>query len=261
MSAFNSDASPVHLSGGGAQAWRAGGIVLKPGFDPVSANWEAGVSLKIKQEGFRVAKPVKSRTGEWCVEGWCAWEFLEGGHDKGRWPERVAANIAFHKALAGFPKPAHFDGRTSPWSVADRVAWGEEKVEFSEPFREPLARLFAILKPINLPSQLVHGDLGYENIIFQPGLAPAIIDFSPYWRPAGLSLGVATADALAWEGADASILKEVEHLPHFYQLFARAVITRLVVADRVFRAGRKDMVEDIAGYQPAMDIIFAGQMA
>ena len=41
--------------------------------------------------------------------------------------------------------------------------------------------------PIVTTSQLIHGDLT-ENILFAEGLSPAVIDFSPYWRPVGLRL-------------------------------------------------------------------------
>ena len=38
-------------------------------------------------------------------------------------------------------------------------------------------------------------------MLFADASPPAVIDFSPYWRPAGLALAVAAVDALMWGGA------------------------------------------------------------
>jgi hypothetical protein len=56
------------------------------------------------------------------------------------------------------------------------------------------------------PAQLVHGDLG-GNVLFAPSLAPAIIDFSPYWRPPGYAEAVAAVDAFLWFGAGDHVLR------------------------------------------------------
>jgi hypothetical protein len=56
------------------------------------------------------------------------------------------------------------------------------------------------------PAQLVHADLG-GNVLFAPGLAPAIIDFSPYWRPPGYAEAVAAVDAFLWFGAGDHVLR------------------------------------------------------
>ena len=51
----------------------------------------------------------------------------------------------------------------------------------------------------------MHGDLT-GNVLFARGLPPAVIDFSPYWRPVGFASAVVVGDALLWEGADESLL-------------------------------------------------------
>jgi hypothetical protein len=70
-------------------------------------------------------------------------------------------------------------------------------------------------------------------VLFAVGEPPAVIDFSPYWRPAGLALAVAAVDALMWSGADPAILgplaAQAETGPgDFGQLLARALVYRLV---------------------------------
>lgn len=56
--------------------------------------------------------------------------------------------------------------------------------------------LLAAVRPVRLPSQLVHGDIA-GNVLFAAGQSPAVIDFSPYWRPPGYALAVAAVDLLA----------------------------------------------------------------
>jgi hypothetical protein len=62
------------------------------------------------------------------------------------------------------------------------------------------------LEPLGGP-QLVHGDLA-GNVLFAAGKEPAIIDFSPYWRPSEYAEGVVLADALCWHSASVSLLEE-----------------------------------------------------
>lgn len=51
----------------------------------------------------------------------------------------------------------------------------------------------------------MHGDLS-NNVLFAPGLAPAIIDFSPYWRPVPYADAIALVDGLLGRGAPAALL-------------------------------------------------------
>jgi len=88
----------------------------------------------------------------------------------------------------------------------------------------------------------VHGDLT-GNILFADGHSPAVIDFAPYWRPASFGSSVVVGDALAWEGADESLLGAVEHVPSFPQFLLRALIYRIVV-DALFRPGEPDRPDD-----------------
>ena len=99
-------------------------------------------------------------------------------------------------------------------------------------------RLLAALRPVRLPGQLVHGDLG-GNVLFADGAPPAVIDFSPYWRPPGLALAIAAVDALTWSGADPAILDALDGEPELDQLLARAHVGRLVT-EVVIRRGDPD---------------------
>jgi uncharacterized protein (TIGR02569 family) len=91
-------------------------------------------------------------------------------------------------------------------------------------------------------SQLVHGDLT-GNVLFADGLPPAVIDFSPFWRPPGYATAIVVGDALLWEGADESLLAAVSRVDDFPQLLLRALVFRAVV-DALFRPGPRPDDED-----------------
>ena len=155
----------------------------------------------------------------------------------------IAASRAFHAALAGRPAPPWLGQDGSQWTVGDQVAWGERDpgsvlAAAPRPLAAQLRSLLAALRPVRLPAQLIHGDLG-GNVLFAAGEPPAVIDFSPYWRPAGLALAVAAVDALTWSGADPAILGELADQPELDQLLARAHVGRLVT-EIVSRRGDRD---------------------
>ena len=87
--------------------------------------------------------------------------------------------------------------------------------------------LVSALRPVITPSQLIHGDLT-GNVLFDSLQPPAIIDFSPYWRPTAYASAIVIADALVWEGADRQILDAVTHIRDFGQYLVRALIFRAV---------------------------------
>jgi phosphotransferase family enzyme len=202
------------LPGGTGRAWRAGELVLKP-LDraPAEIAWQADVLSSIREDGFRVAPPVPL-----IVERWTAWRYVEGRHEPGRWLDIIAAGERFHAALAGVPRPsAIIDAGVEPWATGDRVAWD------GEPF-DGLEDILAALRPVTGPSTLIHGDLT-GNVLFHDELPPAIIDFTPYWRPAEFASAIVIADALAWEGAPPELADTVDS-----QYLLRALIYRGVTS-------------------------------
>jgi hypothetical protein len=266
LASFGADATiaPVALPGGEGTSWRAGDMVLKPAGDPRVARWTADLYLSLsgrEDPGFRVPRPLRSAAGGWIAadsapaastrasaETWVAWQWLPGepANWAGRsplWPRLIAASRAFHVALAGRAAPPWLGTDGSPWTTGDQVAWGERDpgsvlADAPEPLAGQLRSLLAALRPVRLPAQLIHGDLG-GNVLFADGEPPAVIDFSPYWRPAGLALAVAVADALMWSGADPAILSPLAiqagcDPADFSQLLARALVYRLVT-EVIFR--------------------------
>ncbi|WP_336216761.1 phosphotransferase [Nonomuraea sp. LPB2021202275-12-8] len=156
--------------------------------------------------------------------GWTASEFLEGEPaPAGRWASLMAVGRAFHEALREVPRPDLLDRRNHPWAVADRVAWADAAPSLPGEAGRALAALLELRGPVEAPDQLIHGDLT-GNVLFHPGQRPAVIDFSPYWRPARYAEAIVTADALLYHGAGPELAGGGEDVP----LLVRALIFRLV---------------------------------
>ena len=276
LASFGASADPVSLPGGRGTAWRAGEVVLKPAGDPRVARWTADLYRDLdpldlldplspldplaarRDPGFRVPRPLRTvaedgATGDWVAQdplagAWVAWQWLPGEPASWSgvspfWPSLIAASRAFHAALVGRPAPPWLGRDGSQWTVGDQVAWGERDpgsvlAAAPGPLAAQLRSLLAALRPVRLPAQLIHGDLG-GNVLFAAGEPPAVIDFSPYWRPAGLALAVAAVDALTWSGAEPAILGELADQPELDQLLARAHVGRLVT-EIVSRRGDPD---------------------
>ena len=99
--------------------------------------------------------------------------------------------------------------------------------------------LLARRRAVEVASQLVHGDLG-GNVLFDDELPPAVIDLSPYWRPAPYADAIVVADAVAGEGAPDELVDA--HLRrHGEQLLLRAVLFRVAVDHRELDAYRRVM--------------------
>jgi len=246
VEAFGGRWPPERLHGGEGRAWRAGDVVLKPLDRSVNGlEWEADLLGRVRGDAFRVPSPLRAADGSLTIDGWYATAFLVGRHEPGRWADIIHAGEGFHAAVAAEPRPAFLDRRTDPWSIGDRVAWDELPVtDFAD--AKHVARLAAARRPLDAPHQLIHGDLT-GNVLFAEGLPPAIIDLSPYWRPAAFATAIVVADALVWEGADTSLLSHVRHIDHFAQYLVRALIYRMVT-DRIVGSEGADP------YEPAVEI-------
>jgi uncharacterized protein (TIGR02569 family) len=250
LAAFGSRETPTPLQGGRGLAWRAGTIVLKPvDTSEESLVWEAQVLAGIRAEGFRVSGPERSIAGALVVDGWSASTFCVGRHEPRRWTDVIAVGRLLHRALEGIPRPAFLSSRTDPWAVAERAAWGDSPLA---PYRSAphVARLEASLEPVDAPAQLIHGDLT-GNVLFADPLPPAIIDLSPYWRPVEFASAIIVADALVWEGAEAFELQSAFDIDSFGQLFARALLFRILTDVIVDPGGSRARA---AAYPPAVDL-------
>ncbi|MGW3933066.1 phosphotransferase [Streptomyces microflavus] len=246
LDAFGINGIPEPLTGGQGRSVRVGGAVLKPA-EGAEEEWEWAASVferLPRGAGFRVPRPLRSADGCAVVEGWTAAEFVEGRPGpRGQWPGVVAAGRAFHAALRTQPRPGFLDRRTHPWAVADRVAWGEEEVDVVAELAEPLSALLALRRPVEAAAQLIHGDLT-GNVLFAPGRDPAVIDFSPYWRPPLYAEAVVIGDGLLWYTPAPALQAGGDGDPRWRQMLIRALIFRLVALSGLvgpsWRAGEKE---------------------
>jgi uncharacterized protein (TIGR02569 family) len=249
---------PVRLPGGQGTTWRAGPVVLKPADSVRAGRWFAEVYDGLNGPGFRVPRPVRAMSGDWVALGWTCWQWVPGDAAdwsgvSPRWPELIAVSRALHAALADVPVPPWRGTEDdNPWVTGDQVAWGERDPgpllgAAAGELAGQVRLLLAALRPVSLPGQLVHADLA-GNVLFADGMTPAVIDFSPLERPAGLPLAVVAVDALQWHQALPEVLDQLADEPELDQLLARALIYRHVTEivrrggtpgiDRVARAGK-----------------------
>jgi uncharacterized protein (TIGR02569 family) len=259
---------PVRLPGGQGTAWRAGMVVLKPADSVREGRWFAEVYDGLAGPGFRVPRPVRALTGDWVALGWTAYRWVPGAAAdwsgvSPRWPGMVAVSRALSAALIGVPVPPWRATVENPWTIGDEVAWGErDPGPLLGPGAGPLAgqvrRLLAALRPIDLPNQLIHADLA-GNVLFADGLPPAVIDFSPLERPAGLPLAVVAVDTLMWQRASHEVLGYLSGEPELDQMLARALVYRLVT-DIVRHAGTTGVDADARAAQPVTELVL-GRLA
>jgi uncharacterized protein (TIGR02569 family) len=251
VAAFGLRGRPVRLSGGRGGSWRAGhGVLKRLDMAPAELEWHATVLDEIRPVGIRLARRLRAASGSLVVDGWTATSWLEGAHEP-RWAAIVDAGERLHDALTGLARPPWLAQRTDPWSIGDRVAWEEAPVE---PYVDSPAirELAAIRRPIGAPSQLVHGDLT-GNVLFAAGAAPAVIDLALYWRPRAFAAAVVVVDALAWHGADPSIVATVGPEDPI-QFLIRAAFYRMVT-DRVAGSDVDIGLPDGGPYRKVIDLI------
>ncbi|TDC89609.1 TIGR02569 family protein [Nonomuraea deserti] len=269
LGAYGAEGRPVWMGG----AWRVGDLVVKQVEFLPETLWRAEtLSALPESPAFRVARPVRARDGAWAAHGWEAARLVPGEPDVGRQDDVLRTGAAFHEAIAHLSRPAYLDVRDDPWSYGDRVAWEEphDPSGAADPPRgaglagaaglsgrsglsgaagllEPLVRA---RRPVDLPSQAVHGDLP-GNVLFAPGLPPAIIDWPVYWRPPSWAAAVAVVDALCWYGASPALAERWAHLPEWGQMLVRALIYRIVTHEAL-NGPETWTPEQVAAYRPAV---------
>ena len=250
-------AIPCRVEGGQGVTFRVGDLAIKRCEDVAQAEWLGGIMETLQEQGFRIARPIRAASGSFVFDGWCAMRWIEGTPAlEGRWREAVEACEAFHRALAHVPWSPVLEPMDNPYARADAAIWSATPLEgvFLGPAAERLRRL---LRPVTLPSQLVHGDPSEGNMLFLQDQPPGIIDMAPYWHPAGYSLAMLVADGIAWSRAPLNLLAQVMPRPEMDQLLARAVLFRLYVGF-LFRGGEAGAEHRARAYAPVIEAIEQG---
>lgn len=178
-----------HQLFGGCAAGRAPrgwqGVLSSSLIRDLRISWLGEVWDHLAPTDVRVARPVLSRDGHSAVEGWAATELVAGAEpdlsEPSTWLALIETARALHQLVSHLPRPDFIAARADPWAGADHAAWGERPMHFVLELAELAVRLRSQPDPPGQP-RLVHGDLT-GNVLFAPGLPPAVIDVSPYWRP------------------------------------------------------------------------------
>ncbi|MCB9801367.1 MAG: hypothetical protein H6773_04235 [Pseudomonadales bacterium] len=254
LKAFGISDEAILLPGGEGTSYRAGDIVLKPTQNNAESAWIATTLSSINQDGFRVTQQVKTTTGEWVSDGWQAFRYLKGKYIKGRWEEKIDISRKFHGALSTIEKPNFIGTRQTPWEVADSEIWGSNQITFDQQLQKVTNPLLAVKQDIFPTEQLIHGDIT-GNILFSESLSPAIIDFSPYWRPAEYATAILIVDALVWEGAADSLFSKLENTWVNNQLLIRAALWRIKTSELFSQRKLKDLKNEASAYAHFVDVL------
>ena len=236
---FNLTGAPVPLPGGSASVYRSGDWVLKKiratslenQRSPELAAWIAAFSETCQQDGFRLPAQRKTRRGDWITEdGWIATHFLPGRTaEAADIPACIDAIQAMHHSLRSIP--AHEAMRANPtaWGFAQAHCWGEKPVRLQTELSGLVNELYRLRQSVQTaPFQLIHGDLNPGNILIDPMLPPAFLDFSPFWGPPEFALAI-FANFIGPRRGDRSVLRFFEEIPDFDQLLIRASVRMLLV--------------------------------
>jgi hypothetical protein len=228
--AFGVRADELRRAPAGPHCWTDGHLFLKPvGCVPEHA-WVCEVYANWTATHVRVPEPVMPRgSGEtgWSSDGWGAQLLIRGRDtEPGELDKVRQASDAFHACIRDLPKPAFMDERDDPFAFGDRLAWEGVEPEGDGETLTLIERLREHLAPVSDRSQVIHGDI-LGNVMLVDGHLPAVIDWPPYFRPAGFANAIAATDAATFRAAPLSLLDEWSSGADWNQLLVRALLYRL----------------------------------
>jgi hypothetical protein len=118
------------------------------------------------------------------------------------------------------------DDRNDPWAFGDRLAWEGIEPEGDAETLAVIERLRHHLGPVAATPQVIHGDI-LSNVMLVDGQVPVVIDWPPYFRPAGLANAIAAIDAVTFRAVPLSLLDDWSSGEDWNQLLVRALLYRL----------------------------------
>lgn len=241
LDVFGVAGTPRVLPGGTQRVYRVGQAVFKR-LHPTSLDnskslrlhaWLAPYLQGVSENGFRLAKPIPTKSGPWLTpDGWTAWTYVEGRPAASAdVPSCIDAIQALHAALRDVPNHTLLEENASIFGQADRASWDVRPGQV-DPRVEPLLdALYARRQPVEgLTDQLIHGDLNPGNILVAPGLPPGFIHVAPFWRPVEFALGM-FANWIGPREGNAPVLDAFRDVASFDQMLVRAAIRMLLIMD------------------------------
>ncbi|MBA4853331.1 hypothetical protein [Emticicia sp. BO119] len=246
----------VRLNGGQGRSVRVGDFVIKPIDEVNKYNWIGSVLAPISTSGLSIAKPLKSKNGNFVENGYGVTKYIEGEFSQGNIKEKIKACQALSHLLQSIKQPEQWTHWHSPWQRANQVAW--EEADLPDNTNLHSVKLIKSIKtgyqPIHLPKQLVHSDLA-GNILFN-GSTPVIIDFSPEFRPKAYAEILLITDSIAWHQEELKSLWITQYSKFLLtQLALRAIIFRLTVTV-IFNPDNHDSVlKELKNFEPILNIL------
>ncbi len=262
VSAYGLDVDALRrLAGGQDRTWSDGAVVLKPVGFAAEHEWVCEVYAGWgHHESVRVPEPLPGPDGGWSYDGWAAHWFVPGRDASMRTDAALIRRAAefFHAGVVDLPRPDFLDERDDGWTYGDSVAWDGAPVCGRPETRALIEAGVAAMRPVSAAAQVVHGDIG-GNVVMADGHPPAIIDWPPYFRPAGWALAVAAVDGICWEGVPESLLDEWSDVPEWPQLCLRAHVYRVATRGRHEELGLfpDSSQEYVAACRPSLDAVLA----
>jgi uncharacterized protein (TIGR02569 family) len=249
---------PKFLGGTDRSTFRVGNTVLKRMFDPREAEWVADAYLALQNPELRLPKPISSRSGKFAVNGWIAYNYLEGDFIKQEWDKKLRIGRRFNELANQLIWPNWMDQKRDPWSHGHRVAWGREPIPavWSPIAKSTLANMLdSCVGSNDQKSQVIHCDLP-GNIIFSKfGDGPGVIDFSPGYGPLEYSNAIFFVDVCAWENASKLDFRSYAITDVFQELLVRATIFRLaVVAQLDQENGSQRFTNELKNWSTALTL-------
>jgi len=232
IEAFGGKPPAIRIRGGQETTWAAANVIIKPLDTSLEViQWQASTfSSLMGRSDLQLSAPRKTPNGDIVLEGWTAWDRLEGSSEhQGRWDEIIRAGQIFSDIVKDVPRPPFLDARDDPWAIADRIAWGEIPADAVLHVRyiEDLLKRRSSRTPTCEASQLIHGDLT-GNVLLSETHVPAVIDISPYWRPRSFATAIVVVDALTWEEAPLEWGRKYLQDDSQKQAFIRALLFRVL---------------------------------
>ncbi len=256
LDAFNLHGAIRPLGGGQNTSVRVQDAVLKP-VDNVSYHeWVAGILDQLEPQGYRVSRPIRSKTGRYVHEGWSCTRYEPGEHRLGAIEQKLRVARALHRDLAGV-QPSAIPPTEDPWTRAHRIAWKRDRLHpgMAKVAQDTLTRLLPEVSPWDGERvQIVHSDLS-GNVLFHDSLEPLVIDFSPTIAPVEYAEAILVCDCIAWEGSPVSDLRLLPATELYREAILRAVIFRLAVTALVAGGDGDRFLAEYRGFEPILRTI------
>lgn len=203
------------LAGGRAGVVRlataAGEFVVKPAGSAARAALYEHAARILNQAGVRQARPRRTTAGSLIGEsGHGVQEFLPGRISLHPTPGQTTAAMrhvgVYHAALANVPVPPTlaaedtvFTRVVSPGYLIETLPRLLHGTGLPDDAGETVARALGLAEAFlprmsQLPAQLVHGDIGPDNVLMDGDEVVAVVDFTPFAEP----VLFAAATALYW---------------------------------------------------------------